>query len=322
LTSKAFREQYVTFKHRWLVCALCCALFRAVPGAAQSVPKVGGYIQARETYQSPIGLTATLNRARSSVDGSLPGGFSYRLLVEYEANGTATTAASVSLRDAYIRWQLDPLSVTAGQFKAPFSREYITSITAIETADRATVVDSLAPKRDIGLMADLALGATGALSLGVFNGDGQNRPSNRDSSVLVVARATVRPLSQVTLGADVARYNADSVRYGAEASIDYQGLTLRGEYIEQHRATKQPMDWGWFGLAAFRVVPWLQLVIKQEEFERPAITASQSTTATTAGVNADLSGGRVRWISEYVSRRWGSPGARTGVLVTQLQVRF
>jgi hypothetical protein len=81
---------------------LCFASRRPVRSAVRS--QVGGYIQAREIYQSPIGLTATLNRARSSVDGSLPGGFSCRILAEYEASGTATTAASVSLRDAYIRW--------------------------------------------------------------------------------------------------------------------------------------------------------------------------------------------------------------------------
>ena len=90
---------------RWLPLVAGCVLLRIAPGAAQSAPKVGGYIQVRETYQSPIGLTATLNRVRSSLEGSLPGSFSYRILVEYEASGTATTAASVSLRDAYIRWR-------------------------------------------------------------------------------------------------------------------------------------------------------------------------------------------------------------------------
>ena len=46
-----------------------------------------------------------------------------------------------------------------GQFKTPFTREFITSLADVETADRATVVDSLAPKRDIGVMADYAIGS-------------------------------------------------------------------------------------------------------------------------------------------------------------------
>jgi hypothetical protein len=59
--------------------------------AARFTVRVGGYIQARETYRSDTKLTATLNRARLSADGGLPAGFSYRVLVEYEAGGTATT---------------------------------------------------------------------------------------------------------------------------------------------------------------------------------------------------------------------------------------
>ncbi|HET9707756.1 MAG TPA: hypothetical protein VFP39_05590 [Gemmatimonadales bacterium] len=56
---------------------------------AQTTPHVGGYLQSRETYQEHVGLTASVNRARVSVDGGLPQHFSYRVLVEYEANGSA-----------------------------------------------------------------------------------------------------------------------------------------------------------------------------------------------------------------------------------------
>ena len=121
---------------------------------AVSPPRLDGYIQVRESAQSGTGLTATLNRVRLSADDALPSHFTYRSLVEYEVAGTATTAATVSLRDAYIRWTLTPLAITAGQFKVPFSRQFITSITLIETADRAAVVDAFAPKRDIGVMAE------------------------------------------------------------------------------------------------------------------------------------------------------------------------
>ncbi len=290
--------------------------------AQQYAPKVGGYLQARETYQSQIGLTASVNRARVSLDGGLPQHLSYRVLVEYEANGTATTAATVSLRDAYIRWQSDAVSFTAGQFKTPFSREFITSITVLETADRATGVDSLAPKRDIGLMGELRLGGEATLLLGAFNGDGQNKPVNRDSSLLVVARASVRPIPMLTLAAEVARYDADSARYGADGSVEWRGITLRGEYIAQHRRLRGPIDWGYFGLAAYRVEPWLQLVIKREEFQRPAIGNAQYNAATTGGVNVELPGGRTRVIADYVARRIAWPGVLTKSLVMQLQVRF
>jgi hypothetical protein len=289
---------------------------------AQYTPRVGGYLQARETFQSNLGLTASVNRARVSVDGGLPQHFSYRVLVEYEANGTTTTAASVSLRDAYIRWQSDAFTFTAGQFKIPFSREFITSITAIETADRATVVDSLAPKRDIGILGEWRIGTLAALSLGLTNGDGQNKPANHDSTLMVSGRLSLRPVAVLTVAAEVARYTGDSTRYGADGSLEWRGIILRGEYIAQQRRLVRPVDWGYFGLAAYRVEPWLQVVVKRERFQRPAIGSAQYDAATTGGVNVDLPGGRTRIIADYVARRIAVPGTTTRTLITQLQVRF
>ncbi|HTC24489.1 MAG TPA: porin [Gemmatimonadales bacterium] len=290
--------------------------------AAKATIRVGGYIQARETYRSDTRLTATLNRARLSADGSLPAGFTYRVLVEYEAGGTATTAASVSLRDAYVRWTRQAFSVTAGQYKTPFSPEYIMSITQVETADRAAVVDSIATKRDIGVMAQYTVGSYGTLAVGIFNGEGQNRIVNVDSSSLIVARVAARPIPFVTLGANIGAYAGDSTRYGVDASAEYRGLLARGEFIWQSRHTTAPVDKGWYGLIGYKVLPWVQLVARQERFERPAITGAVRNIATTGGVNVWFGGDRVRLLANYVSRRIGTPGTRRGSLVTQAQVRF
>ncbi|MEP6574324.1 MAG: porin, partial [Gemmatimonadota bacterium] len=213
----------------------------AAPSTAPTV-KVTGYLQARETYQNKVGLTGTINRARVNIEGTLPGHFSWRIQPEYEVPGTAGAKATVSLRDAFVRWNLSSWTVTAGQFKTPFTREFIASIAVIETADRATVVDSLAPKRDIGVMGEYAFGSTGTLALGVFNGEGQNSVNNRDTTVLVVSRGTVRPIPQVSLGANIAYYRADSTRYGFDAAFEQRGLTLKGEYIWEHRKAKSPED--------------------------------------------------------------------------------
>jgi hypothetical protein len=51
------------------------------PAPGLTTPRVGGYFQAREVAQEHVGLTAFLNRARLSVDGTLPARFGYRALV-------------------------------------------------------------------------------------------------------------------------------------------------------------------------------------------------------------------------------------------------
>lgn len=292
------------------------------PAPAGPAPRVNGYIQLRETWQDHTGFSATLNRARIGAEGSLPARFSYKVLVELEAPASGRNPGTPSLRDAYIRWSYAPVSLWFGQFKTPFSREYITSITAVETADRSTVVDSLATKRDIGVMGDLAIGSSATLSFGVFNGEGQNANGNRDSTVLPIARVTWRPIAEVSVGASAARFGPDSSRAGFEANIEYQGFLARSEYIFQHRRGVSENDEGWFVLAGYRVVPSLQLIARQEDFRRDFIGPSRRMKATTLGANVDFPGGRSRLILDWIARKSGAALTRRDVVIGQLQVRF
>ena len=308
-----------------LLLALVAIPARAQDPAAKPAPaptvKISGYAQVRETYRSGSRLTATLNRARVSAEGTIAGGFSFRVMPEYEAGGSSTQAASVSLRDAYVRWTKDAFNLTAGQFKTPFSPQFITSITQVETADRATAVDSLAPKRDIGLMAGYTLGTWVQLQAGLFNGEGQNRIVNVDSTNLFVGRVSVRPFPYLTAGGNVAHWSTDSTRWGADVAFEWEELSVKGEYLWQPRSAGEA-DKGWYALAAYRVVPWVQVVLMQERFVRPGVSAGQRQVATTGGVNVWLSASRIRLLANYVSREIGTPGIRRGTVVSQLQVRF
>jgi hypothetical protein len=290
--------------------------------AATPAVRFTGYLQARETYRDEVGLAASINRARLTAYGSPAKDVTWRVQGEFRTGSVGTGKASVSLQDAYIRYKPGSLGIQAGQFKTPFTREFITSLADVETADRATVVDSIAPKRDIGILADYALGATATLALGVFNGEGQNVTANTDSTLLWVGRATARPVPFVTLGANAARYGSDSTRYGVDASFEYMGAALKGEYIGQHRDGGGLDDKGWYAQGTYRVLPWVQLVVKQEDFRRSAISDALRNRATTGGVNVELGGGKVRLLADYVSRRIGTPGTRRGTLISQAQVKF
>jgi hypothetical protein len=290
----------------------------AQPAPVVAPPRLGGYLQVRETWQHGTGLSTTLNRARLSIDGGLPGHFTYRLMAEYAAtSGSGTTG--VSLRDAYLTWTRNALAVTAGQFKTPYSREYLTSITLIETADRSAVVDGLATKRDIGVMAGYGLGSVALLQAGLFNGEGQNSGGNRDSLLLGVGRLSLRPIPELALGANIGRY-ADSTRYGGDLSLELHRVVLRGEYHGQHRSGGGVDDHGWFLLGGFRIMRWAQLVVRQEDFQRPGVAAAAHNRATTLGCNLEAAEARVRILANYVSRRIG--GVRSSTLITQAQLRF
>jgi len=294
----------------------------AAPAPAAPSVRFTGYLQARETYRDEVGLTGSINRARLTAYGTAAKDVTWRVQGEFRTGSVGTGKASVSLQDAYVRYKPGQFGIQAGQFKTPFAREFITSLADVETADRATVVDSIAPKRDIGVMADYAIGSTATLALGVFNGEGQNLTANADSALLWVARATARPVAYLTIGTNVARYGSDSTRYGVDGTLEYLGAALKGEYIGQHRDGGGLDDKGWYAQATYRVLPWVQLVLKEEDFRRSAISEALRNRATTGGVNVEFGGGKVRLLANYVSRKIGTPGTRRGMLITQAQVKF
>jgi hypothetical protein len=294
----------------------------ATPAPSAPSVRFTGYVQARETYRDAVGLTGSINRARLAAFGNATKDVTWRVQGEFRSGSVGTGKASVSLQDAYIRYKTGQFGVQAGQFKTPFTREFITSLADVETADRATVVDSLAPKRDIGILADYAIGSTATLLFGVFNGEGQNITANADSSLLWIGRATARPVAYLTVGANVAQYGSDSTRYGVDGTLEYLGAALKGEYIGQHRDGGGLDDKGWYAQATYRVLPWVQLVLKQEDFRRSAITDAVRNRATTGGVNVEFGGGKVRLLADYASRKIGVPGTRRGMLITQVQVKF
>lgn len=184
-----------------LSCIAVPLVAQAPTGSAAAGPspvKLSGYLQAREVYQSQTGLTSLINRARLAASGTVIENVTWRIQGEFRTGSVGTGRASVSLQDAYVRYAPASWALQLGQFKTPFTREYMTSIAEIETADRSTVADSLAPKRDIGVMGEYTYRRV-SLWAGVFNGEGQNVTANTDSTVLGVGRVGVRVMPELSL---------------------------------------------------------------------------------------------------------------------------
>jgi hypothetical protein len=288
------------------------------------LPRIGGYVQAREFMQKDVGLTALLNRVRFSITGALPARFSYGVLTEWQAVAGARLPSTVSLREAIIRWSPAPLQVTAGEFKTPFTREYLIPVPELELADLAVAVDSLAPRYDVGIMGEYALGATANLAVGAFNGEGANTSSNRDSAVLLVGRLTARPIAQLSLGASGTRDGDDSLRWGVDAQAQHRGFVVRAEYLTRHvRGRDRAMDdFGWYVFESIRVVPRVQLLARQEDFQRPARGISRRIRGLAYGANFDLAPNRLRLLLEMSRRVTGAQQLATDIYLAQIQARF
>src|SRR5689334_13398026 len=88
--------------------------------------RISGYLQARETYRDGIGFIGSINRARVTVGGGVIKDVTWRVQGEFRTGSVGTGRASVSLQDAYIRYKPANLGIQVGQFKTPFTREFIT----------------------------------------------------------------------------------------------------------------------------------------------------------------------------------------------------
>jgi hypothetical protein len=287
-------------------------------------PRLGGYIQGRQVAQERVGTAWLLNRARFSIDGTSPARFSYRLLAELEASAGAKSPATVSLREAIVKWNPAPFALTVGEFKTPFTREYLIPVPALELADLATVVDSLAPRYDVGVMADCALGAVATISVGAFNGEGANAIANRDSVTMLVGRITARPVPQLGLGASATRDGVDSLRWGVDASAQEFGGNVRAEYVTRHirGRDRDRDDFGWYVFEAFRVIPRVQLVARQEDFQRPTRGIVSRLRGAAYGTSVEIAPNRVRLLVEFSRRMSGKKQTRADSFIAQLQAQF
>jgi phosphate-selective porin len=113
-----------------------------------------------------------------------------------------------------------PYRVQAGQFKAPFGLQQITSSGRLQFVDRAITDAKFNPGRDMGVMlAGTVAARTVGYDVGVFNGSGESiRQSN--GSHLWVARAYVNPFGSYTL--------AESAVDAGDRGILHVGVAVRG----------------------------------------------------------------------------------------------
>jgi len=128
-----------------------------------------------------------LSNARLRLFGNLDDNFSYFFQGSF--------IVSPLLLDAAISYKFSDLfKLTAGQFKTPFSKEFLTYAANIDFVNRAQATALLSPRRDLGfqvsghLISDLIEYRTG-----IFNGNGPNKFFNDNNSFLYVGRIAVKP---------------------------------------------------------------------------------------------------------------------------------
>lgn len=114
---------------------------------------------------------------RFSLSGQLDDGFEYFLQSNFGG-----------LLDARIGLQVHPsVTIDAGRFKTPYSREFLTGAGSIDFVNRSQSVTALAPNRALGVAVRGPLDEAFRYSVGLFNGGG-GTGGNARGEMLGVAR--------------------------------------------------------------------------------------------------------------------------------------
>jgi hypothetical protein len=296
-----------------------------------------GYLSVRETLRRDSS-TFAVNRARLTVQ-ILPADFvALRIQSDLAAIGRASgdTVPGFALTDAYA--QLGPPNqsraaflptLILGQFRTPFSLEYLTPFSLLQTANRSQVVDRVATRRDIGVMMQFAFGRFATLAGSLVNGEGPNTIRNANGKQLAAGRLTLFPISAVALGGKWAGEGSDH-RWGFDARWMTRGLIVEGERIERRgplgtSSTTQRAA-GHYLLASYRVGRHVQPVVKWEQLRDRRTDASGATvetrlTWTTYGFNLVSARHNVRFQTNWIVKA-ERPVDVSNELIAQLIVIF
>jgi phosphate-selective porin OprO/OprP len=206
---------------------------------AQGPFQIHGYIQGRFTNQEGTPDRLEIRRARLSISGNALPKLSYTF--------QGDVAKRPYLMDAALTWKFArALSLTAGQFKIPFSAESLISDHLNIPIARARAVNALAPGRDTGVQArDVGLELAGTLgrrnspvleyAAGVFRGQTFVDAPNVHYAAIIM-RVLVHPAKGWALGGDwyasfSAPAKAEKRREEVEGGFQHGSLQLRAEQI-------------------------------------------------------------------------------------------
>jgi hypothetical protein len=307
-------------------------------GSLTREPRLSGYISLRETLRDDTS-TFVVNRARIGVQ-ALPASFvAVRLQADLAAFGriSGDTAPAVLVTDAFV--QLAPTDTASrivrllrpgiiiGQLRTPFSLEALTSFSQVLTVNRSLGADRLSPRRDRGFAGFVRLPRYAMLSAAVVDGEGTNRLTNPDGRQMALGRVTLLPVPTLSVSGKWAGQGSDH-RWGYDARLVAGNAVLEGEVIERDgptNATTETDAEAKYVLAAYRVLPWLQPVVKWERLDETLTTATASSisriTLMTFGVNLIAPDDRFRAQLNWISRD-ERPVDRKGELVAQFQAMF
>jgi len=246
------------------------------------------------------------------------------------SDDVSSDARFADLKDAYLAYAFDPaLTIRAGQFKTPYSRQALTGAGDLIFVDRA-ITDKVFPLgRDVGVMAHGGFGGGAddlvAYSFGVFNGEGDNR-SNDDRGLAYAARLAVSPFGEVpytegnlrrteafqaTIGINAQLHQDDAHSglgedraIGADLAARYAGVSLLAELHfreDDAVAGDDPSAVGWLAQVGYVLIQdRLELALRASSIDWDDNgTGNSARRESLVALSWYLDGHAVKWQADF-----------------------
>jgi len=256
--------------------------------SAARLMQLSGYSQIRfQSFQETGKKDGfDVRRARLDLKGNVTPWFSYRVQTDF--------AEKPKMIDAYGEIKIaDYFSITAGQFKIPFSMENLASSNKLEMIDRSQVVEALVARskdvignqngRDVGVQVSGTILKLNDLPfaeyrIGIFNGSGINIADTANGAKDIAGRLIFTPLKGFSIGGSI--YNGwDKAikpdipgksqvrnRTGIEFSYVTSLFSLKGEYISGKDGKTGRS--GWYIQSGYFIIPQkLQILGKYDTYD-------------------------------------------------------
>lgn len=225
--------------------------------------------QAERTGETHNGFS--VENMRLSLSGNLDERWHYQVQVNF--------VKAPSLLDANLSYRLNQsFGVKIGRFKAPFSKEYLTSAANIDFVNRSQVVAQLAPGRQVGVqLAGAAFNSMLNYQFGIFNGNQGSLSGNDNNAFLYAGRISlikknhVSPLSlEIGMNASISNdrdlmilstnFSGERRLIGADARAQVGSLLLACEYIHADLEGITPS--GYYGTVGWGLNKKNQLLVR------------------------------------------------------------
>jgi len=326
------------------------------PAGKEPVLTVNGLVQVQGDFgdkgdsRGNANDRIRLRRVRLGAAGRFLEEFDFKVEGEY-------VGASTTLTDAFINWNhFTWANVKAGQFKSPYSYEFLAADPKLYTIERTLGSDRLTLNRQVGVqLAGDFFEKQLSYATGVFNGNGLNTTTNDNGKFLYMGRLAGVPWqgklfgqpakwsvgadgftskdTALTMASDFGltsnTFSGQRKGLGLDSQFSLGGFELWTEYL---RVTFKPTDLkpagtfyadAWYVQGTYFVLPkMLQAALKYDEFDPSDKKVGDAVGTYTFGLNYFLKGDDIKLQCNYLISDMPAPTPTQRQLQLRTQIIF